>query len=78
MPRISRLTAADRAERTVLARSFRAFSNHETSDDKYAQTWRQLLAGNEIRPVVARLDGIARYPASARISLWPTTFAAVA
>jgi ribosomal protein S18 acetylase RimI-like enzyme len=57
MVEIGTLTASDRANWEALVRSFQALFGRDVSDDGYERTWRRLLDGEQIRGVVARLDG---------------------
>ena len=54
---IAPLGAADRAEWEALARGYKAFYRTETPDERYAETWRLLLADERIHGLGARLDG---------------------
>jgi GNAT superfamily N-acetyltransferase len=57
MVEIGPLTRSDRGEWDVLARSFKAHFETETSDEDSERTWERLLGGGEIRGIAARLDG---------------------
>jgi GNAT superfamily N-acetyltransferase len=57
MVEISPLTGSDRASWEVLARGFNTYFETVVSDDRYEQTWRRLLDGEQIRGIAARLDG---------------------
>ena len=51
------LRPADRAEWERLARGYKAFYRTEHPDSRYEETWRQLMAGETIHGLGARLDG---------------------
>lgn len=57
MIEIAPLTPGDRAEWETLARGYKAFYNTEHPDARYDETWRQLIAGEAIHGLGARLDG---------------------
>ena len=57
MIEISLLAEFDRAEWEALARDYKAFFDVEATDDEYEQTFRRLLDGEQIRGIVARIDG---------------------
>lgn len=57
MVEISFLTESDRACWEVLARGKDTYFEVQRSDDSYERTWRRLLDDEEIRGIVARLDG---------------------
>lgn len=59
MVEISSLTEADRAEWEVLARGHHAHFGTEMGADSYERTWRRLLDVEEVRGIVARLEGRA-------------------
>jgi GNAT superfamily N-acetyltransferase len=54
---IAPLQPSDRAEWEMLARGYKAFYRTDHPDELYAETWRQLRAGDRIRGLGARLDG---------------------
>jgi GNAT superfamily N-acetyltransferase len=56
---ISLLTESDRAEWEVLARGHHAHFGTEMGDDSYERTWRRLLDVEQVRGIVARLEGKA-------------------
>lgn len=57
MVEISLLTESDRAEWEVLARGHHAHFGTEMGDDSYERTWRRLLDVEQVRGIVARLEG---------------------
>lgn len=54
---VAPLAPGDRAEWEKLARGYKAFYRTEVADDRYAETWRQLMAGERIHGLGARIDG---------------------
>lgn len=54
---ITPLGPGDRAEWEALARAYKAFYRTEHPDERYKETWRQLLAGEAIHGLGARLNG---------------------
>lgn len=54
---VAPLGPADRAEWEPLARGYKAFYRTEHPDAVYEETWRRLIAGDDIRGLGARLDG---------------------
>lgn len=57
MIEIAPLAPGDRAEWEALARDYKAFYRTEHPDERYDETWRQLMAGEAIHGLGARLDG---------------------
>lgn len=57
MIEIAPLAPGDRAEWEALARGYKAFYDTEHPDARYDETWRQLMAGEAIHGLGARLDG---------------------
>ena len=57
MIEVAPLGPADRAGWEMLARGYKAFYRTEHPDARYAETWRQLMAGEAIHGLGARLDG---------------------
>lgn len=57
MIEIAPLAPGDRAEWEVLARGYKAFYMTEHPDERYDETWRQLIAGEAILGLGARLEG---------------------
>lgn len=57
MIEIAPLAPGDRAEWEVLARGYKAFYRTEHPDERYDETWRQLMAGEAIHGLGARLGG---------------------
>ncbi|MEO6083690.1 MAG: GNAT family N-acetyltransferase [Umezawaea sp.] len=53
------MTESDRAEWEVLARGHHAHFGTEMGDDRYERTWRRLLDVEQVRGIVARLEGKA-------------------
>jgi len=54
---IAPLAPGDRAEWEALARGYKAFYNTGHPDARYDETWRQLMAGEAIHGLGARLEG---------------------
>ena len=54
---ITTLRADDRATWNVLARGYKAFYETELPDDRYDETWRQLMSAERFHGLGARLDG---------------------
>ncbi|HEY5710335.1 MAG TPA: GNAT family N-acetyltransferase [Allosphingosinicella sp.] len=54
---IAPLEAGDRAAWEELARGYHAFYENVEPDERYAETWRQLMAGERLHGLAARLDG---------------------
>ena len=54
---IAPLAPGDRAEWEVLARGYKAFYETVEPDERYDETWRQLIAGARLHGLGARLDG---------------------
>lgn len=54
---ITSLAVEDRAEWEALARGYKAFYGTETSDERYEETWRLLMADERVHGLGARLDG---------------------
>ena len=54
---IAPLAPGDRAEWEVLARGYKAFYETVELDERYDETWRQLIAGERLHGLGARLDG---------------------
>jgi len=65
MVEIAPLRPADRAEWDKLARGYKAFYRTELADARYEETWRALIAGEQVHGLAARIDrrivGIAHY-----------------
>lgn len=57
MIEIAPLGPGDRTEWETLARGYKAFYQTEHPDERYDETWRQLIAGEAIHGLGARLDG---------------------
>lgn len=54
---IAPLQQADRDAWETLARGYKAFYETEHDDARYDETWRQLIAGDRVHGLAARLDG---------------------
>jgi GNAT superfamily N-acetyltransferase len=54
---IAALAPGDRAEWEILARGYHAFYESVEPDERYAETWRLLIAGDRLHGLIARLDG---------------------
>ena len=54
---IAPLQPADRADWEALARGYKAFYETEHPDARYDETWRSLLAAENVHGLAARLDG---------------------
>jgi GNAT superfamily N-acetyltransferase len=54
---IRHLAESDRADWEVLARGHHAHFGTEVGDDRYEQTWQRLLDAEQIRGIVAKLEG---------------------
>jgi len=54
---IAPLAPGDRAEWEELARGYKAFYRTELADERYAETWAALLAGERVHGLAARMDG---------------------
>src|ERR1044072_4594569 len=51
------LAPGDRTEWEALARGYKAFYRTELADERYAETWAALLAGERVHGLAARMDG---------------------